>query len=148
MAVSAKRLQREFKSLQTSPPEGIKAHVGDSLQRLLVTITGAPDTLYSNETFTLQFTFGSDYPLSSPEVVFLGTTPIHPHIYTNGHICLSILYDHWSPALTIQSVCLSILSMLSSSTEKKSPPDNDAYVRSVGKRSPKLSKWNFHDDGC
>ncbi|CAM9973738.1 unnamed protein product, partial [Choristocarpus tenellus] len=45
---------------------------------------------------------------------------MHPHIYSNGHICLSILYDEWSPALTIQSVCLSILSMLSSCTGK--PP--------------------------
>jgi len=31
---------------------------------------------------------------------------------------LSILYDQWSPALTCQSVCLSIQSMLASCTEK------------------------------
>jgi hypothetical protein len=29
-----------------------------------------------------------------------------------------ILYDSWSPAMTVSSVCISILSMLSSSTEK------------------------------
>lgn len=32
--------------------------------------------------------------------------------------CADILYDSWSPAMTVSSVCLSILSMLSSSPAK------------------------------
>lgn len=65
-----------------------------------------------------QFTFNNNYPIESPEVIFVGDVPVHEHIYSNGHICISILYDQWSPALTVSSVCLSILSMLSSSKQK------------------------------
>lgn len=53
------------------------------------------------------------------QVMFTGPNiPIHPHVYSNGHICLSILTEDWSPALSVQAVCLSIVSMLSSCKEK------------------------------
>lgn len=55
----------------------------------------------------------------SLQVMFTGENiPVHPHVYSNGHICLSILTEDWSPALSVQSVCLSIISMLSSCKEK------------------------------
>lgn len=41
----------------------------------------------------LQFRFSPDYPIESPEVLFIGNVPLHEHIYSNGFICMSILYD-------------------------------------------------------
>lgn len=32
-------------------------------------------------------------PIESPEVIFYGNSPDHEHIYSNGFICMSILYD-------------------------------------------------------
>lgn len=103
-------------------------------------------TLYDGEKFQLEFKFGSKYPFESPEVIFGGSNiPVHPHVYSNGHICLSILTDDWSPALSVESVCLSIVSMLSSCQEKKLPPDNNWYVKTCHK-SPKKTRWWYHDD--
>eukprot|EP01113_Clastostelium_recurvatum_P000502 TRINITY_DN1022_c0_g1_i3.p1 TRINITY_DN1022_c0_g1~~TRINITY_DN1022_c0_g1_i3.p1 ORF type:complete len:150 (+),score=11.91 TRINITY_DN1022_c0_g1_i3:23-472(+) len=142
----ARRLQKELTDLQKAPPEGILLKNADTLDRWQVELLGAPGSLYAGERFTLQFVFSQNYPLDAPEVMFVGKAPLHPHIYSNGHICLSILYDQWSPALSVISVCLSILSMLSSSPSKTPPPDNDNYVRNAFGRSPKDTRWWFHDD--
>ncbi|KAG6459587.1 hypothetical protein O3G_MSEX011470 [Manduca sexta] len=119
-----RRLQKELMSLMKEPPPGVTVDGDQASQNLTlwtVHMEGVPGTLYEGEKFVLQFKFTSKYPFDSPEVTFVGNNiPVHPHVYSNGHICLSILTDDWSPALSVQSVCLSIVSMLSSCKEKVS----------------------------
>lgn len=144
-----RRLRKELTNLIKDPPEGIVVDpdkISQNITEWTVDVKGAEGTLYAGEKFTLQFKFGSKYPFDSPQVMFVGKhVPEHPHIYSNGHICLSILSDDWSPALSVQSICLSILSMLSSCSEKKRPPDDMFYVRTASK-NPKRTQWLFHDD--
>jgi ubiquitin-conjugating enzyme E2 W len=147
MSIYTRRLHKEIKDFQTNPPHGVILGDTSNISCWEVTLHGAEGTLYEGEVFKLQFTFPPNYPIESPEVVFKPPAPIHPHIYSNGHICLSILYDQWSPAMTCQSVCLSIQSMLSSSSEKVPPANNLAYVATAAK-NPKKTNWVFHDDKC
>jgi len=147
-----KRLQKEFKSFITSPPPGLELDdetiSGTDLGVWRVKMSGPSNTLYDGENFTVQFKFNVKYPFDSPEVTFVGpadSIPVHQHIYSNGHICLSILTDDWSPALSVESVCLSILSMLASAKEKARPPDDAFYVKTCSK-NPKKTLWWYHDD--
>ena len=72
---------------------------------------GPEDSPYHQGVFFLVITFPPDYPFKPPKVQF--TTKIyHPNINSNGSICLDILKDQWSPALTISKVLLSISSLL------------------------------------
>ncbi|KAG5440585.1 hypothetical protein PCK2_000410 [Pneumocystis canis] len=72
------------------------------------------DSPYSGGVFFLAIHFPTDYPFKPPKVNF--TTRIyHPNINSNGSICLDILRDQWSPALTISKgikyhiICTSLL---------------------------------------
>ncbi len=120
------RLKKEAEDIQNNFKGVLELNIlDDSWMKWHIKFTGAEGSVYAGETYTLQFKFNSEYPIDSPEVIFVGTPPKHEHIYSNGFICLSILYSDWSPALKTSSVCMSIISMMSSATEKKSPA-NDA----------------------
>ena len=64
-------------------------------------------------------------------------------MFSNGLVCLDILDTDWSPILRVSSVTLSILSMLSSTTEKKKPPNDDEICK-TGLRNFNEGKWFHH----
>ncbi|EGR30636.1 ubiquitin-conjugating enzyme e2w, putative [Ichthyophthirius multifiliis] len=144
-----KRLQKDLEAIQKNYKDQFQVTLPkNDLQIWHIEFTASKETVFADEKFKLQFKFSPEYPIESPEVIFIGKVPDHEHIYSNGFICLSILYDEWSPALTVASVCLSIISMLSSA-QKKARPFNDAEFckRSQG-RGPKAFLWSYDDTKC
>jgi len=83
------------------PPSSCSAGpMGDDLFHWQATIMGPSESPFQGGVFFLAIHFPTDYPFKPPKVNF--TTRIyHPNINSNGSICLDILRDQWSPALTI-----------------------------------------------
>uniref|UniRef100_J3MEI9 UBC core domain-containing protein n=1 Tax=Oryza brachyantha TaxID=4533 RepID=J3MEI9_ORYBR len=75
------------------------------------TIMGPADSPYAGGVFLVSIHFPPDYPFKPPKVAFK-TKVFHPNINSNGSICLDILKEQWSPALTVSKVLLSICSLL------------------------------------
>ncbi|KAJ3215609.1 hypothetical protein HDU67_000207 [Dinochytrium kinnereticum] len=75
-----KRLTKELRDMQANPPAGISIEkADDNLKLWVIMIHGAAGTIYEGEIYKLQFKFGNNYPLESPEVIFIGDVPMHPH---------------------------------------------------------------------
>ncbi|KAL7501163.1 hypothetical protein ACHAWT_011024 [Skeletonema menzelii] len=107
-----KGINKELVDLGKDPPANCSAGpVGDDMFHWQATIMGPDESPYAGGVFFLDIHFPADYPFKPPKVHF--TTRIyHCNINSNGGICLDILKDQWSPALTISKVLLSICSLL------------------------------------
>jgi ubiquitin-conjugating enzyme E2 D/E len=107
-----KRITKELMELQREPLASINAGPsGDDLLNWQATLEGPPDSVYQGGKFALTIQFPTDYPFKPPKVRF-ATKIFHPNIATEGGICIDILKDQWSPALTVSKVLLSVASML------------------------------------
>jgi ubiquitin-protein ligase len=96
----------------------------DNLYEWSSTILGPDDSPYAGGVFFLDISFPKDYPFKPPGIIFR-TRVYHCNINSQGHICLDILKDNWSPAMTISKVLLSICSLLTD------PNPSDPLVASI-----------------
>ena len=107
------RIQRELSDINKQPTENFSAGpAGSNLFEWEATIMGPLATPYEGGVFLLRILFPENYPFRPPKINFTNRI-FHPNINKQGIICLDILRTHWSPALTISKVLLSICSLLS-----------------------------------
>ncbi|KAI9810007.1 MAG: Ubiquitin-conjugating enzyme E2 C [Phylliscum demangeonii] len=114
MITVTKRLQTELMQLMISTPPGISAFPSSAdgnLMKWTGTIIGPEETPYAGLKFKLTFRFPVTYPFQPPALTF--KTPIyHPNVDFSGRICLDILADKWSAVYNVQTVLLSVQSLL------------------------------------
>ncbi|CAG9319689.1 UBE2K_1 [Blepharisma stoltei] len=115
--MESRRLQKEFEELfklnASGAQSNVSAHmVGSDMHHLKGIIKGPPDTPYSGGTYIVDIAIPPDYPYKPPKMKF-DTKIWHPNISSQtGAICLDILKDEWSPALTIRTALLSLQALL------------------------------------
>ncbi|KAL5993592.1 Ubiquitin-conjugating enzyme 13 [Asimina triloba] len=127
------------KSETKNPVDGFSAGLVDdkSVFEWSVTIIGPPDTLYDGGYFNAIMSFPANYPNSPPTVRFTSDM-WHPNVYPDGRVCISILHapgedpngyelasERWTPVHMVESIVLSIISMLSSPNDE-SPANIEA----------------------
>ena len=109
---SAKRITKELAEISLDPPANCSAAPKeDDLYQWVSQVMGPEGSPYEGGLFFLNIDFPKEYPFKPPKVTFK-TKVYHCNINSQGGICLDILKDNWSPALTISKVLLSITSLL------------------------------------
>lgn len=104
--------------------------------------------------FKARLTFPTDYPFMPPKMRFVSDM-WHPNVYKDGSVCISILHppgndpnqyekasERWNPVHTVESILVSVLSMLAS------PNDESAANLDAAKEwreSPKVFKKKVRD---
>lgn len=137
-ATCIKRLVKERERFSTDSTEYWANFKDDNLRAFDTYIIGPDDSVYKHKLIKLKFEIPDDYPLVPPKVTFVQHTGdrIHPNLYTEGKVCLSILGtwpgDPWSYSMTIEAILITIRSLL----------DNQPYLHEPNQRdSPSFSKY-------
>lgn len=124
------RVQKEIRNIIKDVASGVSVELKDasSLQFMVGSLQGPKDTPYEGGLFYVDIELDDQYPFVPPKMKFI-TKVWHPNISSaSGAICLDILKDQWSPALTIKTALLSLQALLST------PEPNDPQDAVVAKQ--------------
>ncbi|KAG5995470.1 hypothetical protein E4U52_008263 [Claviceps spartinae] len=154
--------QRELSDIQRGPDLAIAVACRDiDVRNVRAIIMGPHETPYEFGFFEFAIRFTKEYPSMSPKVQSVttngGRCRFNPNIYANGKVCLSILGtwrgergEEWSSAQGLESILLSIQSLMSANPYENEPgyetafeaPDKIAqkdYVQKIRHESLRIS---------
>ncbi|KAI9701919.1 MAG: hypothetical protein M1836_001263 [Candelina mexicana] len=132
------RITRELNEIQKTTDLSLAVACRDvDVRNVKALIIGPPETPYEFGFFEFAVRFGKEYPGKAPAVTATttngGRCRFNPNIYATGKVCLSILGtwrgergEEWSSAQGLESILLSIQSLMSSNPYENEPGFEDA----------------------
>ncbi|KAF4663332.1 hypothetical protein FOL47_005805 [Perkinsus chesapeaki] len=161
MSVARELLKKQLIELTRDDSCGFSVGLEDDSDffKWRVCFEGPPDSLYEGGLFTAILQFPEDFPNNPPDMRF--ETPMwHPNVYPDGRVCISILHppgtdqfnelesadERWRPILSVESILVSVISMLAS-PNLDSPANVDAAVEykkdypAYKKKVRRLGEW-------
>jgi ubiquitin-protein ligase len=125
------RLLKDVRQIMKHPltDNGIYySHDESDMMKGYALIIGPEDTPYFSGFYFFKFDFPDDYPFSPPKVTYMtndGLTRFNPNLYKCGKVCVSILNtwsgDKWSSCQTINSILLTLCSLLNEAPLENEP---------------------------
>lgn len=113
-----RRLAKDHAALRKSTPpnylfpDGDECVLPDDLTALIILVTGAHGTPYSQGLWKLHLRIPADYPKSPPKAMFK-TRIYHPNVEeSTGAVCLDTLKKDWESKLTLKDILVTISCLL------------------------------------
>ncbi|KIK00642.1 hypothetical protein K443DRAFT_598320 [Laccaria amethystina LaAM-08-1] len=116
--MTMKRIHREIGDLKKEDLGAIVlAPTEENLYLWKGSIPGPEGSVYEGGVFNVEVVLPPDYPFTAPKAMFK-TRIYHMNISEQGNICIDILKQNWSPALSLFKVMLSLSSLLTDPNPK------------------------------
>jgi ubiquitin-protein ligase len=131
------RVMKELTVLKKSSEMFV--HVDDdNIRQFKVLFFGPEDSVFHNGVFVFDIIIPDNYPFNPPKVTFLTGGVVggrmHPNLYQEGKVCLSILNtwgsNEWSPLLTLEKIMITVKAILDNNPISHEPSYQKAQSES------------------
>ena len=112
-------LTKSLRNLQNLESSGIFHYSGDNLKEHYLMIFGHTDSPYAYVPYFFKVELSDDYPFNHPKCKFICpvNTRLHPNLYVDGKVCLSILNTwsgpSWTPLMNLGTLALDLKCLIS-----------------------------------